>query len=437
MGTTVRSQRDHYSRTEFLHALGILDATLARAGGEPSRVTAWQGRAATLRSRLQAREARVAVVGPVKSGKSTLVNALLGVDLLPRGAGVLTAQATAVRRGAAASVTVAWRTPAQVDTRFSHLLGMLGRPGDWSLAEAAHRAAAAAAVAGSAEPAAAALEALLAGYDAARLRLGTTQTGVPLPADGLSRWAARDETALFLGSLEVTTPAATLPPGLVLLDCQGYDAWNPCHGAELLDALQQADALVYVVSSRVGLRDADQRLLGQVQGLGLLRLTRFVLNVDWGELRRPAELARVRDAVGRQVADLGGSTPVAFSALQALLEPLALADPAALSAGERRLLDAWDADCSAGMADGRETFGEFRADLWRAAAEERDAVVLRRLRADLQILLVDVARELRHSAGAGLARVAWEDDAAERVLHWAEQRLAEVVETCRHSSNSR
>ncbi len=433
MGTTVRHQRDHYSRVEFLRSVSALEAALDRADGDPVPVAEWRERLQELRVRLDARQARVAVVGPVKSGKSTLVNALVGMDLLPRGAGVLTAQVTEVRRGPHPGVTVDWLTPGEADAVFSRLLGLLGRPGSWCLTSPEHRTAAAAAISASSIPAASAVGSLLAGYGAAAPLLGTIEADLPVPADGLSRWVARDEVALFLRGLRVTTPSGRLPEGLVLLDCQGYDAWNPCHGAELLAALQRADALVYVVSSRVGFRDADQRLLEQLQGLGLLGLTRFVLNVDWGEVRRPEELQRVRDTVCSRIANLGGTPPVEFSALQALLERLVLVAPESLSGGERRLLDAWDADCSAGMAGGREAFDGFCAGLWSAAAEERDAVVLRRLRADLRRLLVSAAAVLRHSSRAGLQRVAWEDDAADQVLRWAQQRVAAAVETCRQN----
>src|SRR6056297_992964 len=42
---------------------------------------------------------RVAVVGAIKSGKSTLINAMLAGDYLKRGAGVVTSMVTRLRRG--------------------------------------------------------------------------------------------------------------------------------------------------------------------------------------------------------------------------------------------------------------------------------------------------------------------------------------------------
>ncbi|MGH3196979.1 MAG: dynamin family protein, partial [Streptosporangiaceae bacterium] len=52
---------------------------------------------AALRDRLDAARLRVLVVGEAKRGKSTLINALLGRDVLPSGVTPLTAVTTTVR----------------------------------------------------------------------------------------------------------------------------------------------------------------------------------------------------------------------------------------------------------------------------------------------------------------------------------------------------
>jgi hypothetical protein len=431
LSQAVRTQRDRHARAAFLRAVDHLDDLLSASAAAGTEVVGRRRQLAELKARLAVGAARVAVVGPVKSGKSTLLNALIGQDLLPRGSGVLTAQVTELRHGPRPAVDVEWTSPGDADAEFTRLLTALGHPGSWSLAEPGHRARARAAVSLAAAPPAAALAAMLDGYPTVRERLGTRQASLPLAEGGLAAWVTRDEVAIFLHALRVTSPSPRLPVGVALLDCQGYDAWNPWHGAELLAALQQAHAVVYVVSSRVGFRDADQRLLEQLQGLGLLRLTRFVLNVDWGEVRRPGDLQRVRDGVQRRITELAGGDLSQFSALQTLVEHLALVDPEALSAGESRLLDAWDADNTRGMAAGRRDFDSFCATLWHDAQEERDATVLQRLRADLRGLLVAAARELRHADGAGVRRLAWEEDAADRVLSWAQQRIDRVVADCR------
>ena len=56
----------------------------------------WQGQLEAVRDVCEQSALRIAVVGPVKSGKSTLINALIGRDLLKRGAGIITSFVTRV-----------------------------------------------------------------------------------------------------------------------------------------------------------------------------------------------------------------------------------------------------------------------------------------------------------------------------------------------------
>ena len=59
----------------------------------------WQETLQHAEARLQQAKVRIAVLGAVKSGKSTLLNALLGADRLRRGAGILTSIVTRVQPG--------------------------------------------------------------------------------------------------------------------------------------------------------------------------------------------------------------------------------------------------------------------------------------------------------------------------------------------------
>lgn len=61
-----------------------------------------------LRERLRAARLRVLVVGEAKRGKSTLVNALLGREVLPTGVTPLTALPTTVTHGTGEAMEVAF-----------------------------------------------------------------------------------------------------------------------------------------------------------------------------------------------------------------------------------------------------------------------------------------------------------------------------------------
>jgi len=430
----LRIARDAHTRQALLRAAGEADRALAdEAARRPElagAVAEWRARIESLCRKSGAGEARVAFVGAVKSGKSTLVNALVGLDVLPRGSGILTSQVTALRSGPAPAVRVLWKGRPEVNQEFRSLLAGLGLSGPWDLGNLDHRATAERALTATRiRPQHAALRALLVGAPSAWDGLGAEQREESVPGTSdLARWAARDEVAAFVTGLDVQVPAPDIPPGLVLLDCQGADAWNAAHTRGLDEALLGAHALVYVISSRVGLREADFQFFERLRALGLLDLTRVVLNVDLGELRNPTDLARVVASVERgleQAGLAGGAT--CLSALQGLLERRLLLAPEAVRAGERRLVDAWDAEGSAAATECREAFHAFREDLFASALGERDRMVLTRARADLRQVLVEATRRLRagQAAAARLQRTGWEADTADALLAWVQNWMTE------------
>ncbi len=66
---------------------------------DSAQVNSWRRSLEAVSESLLDQTLRIAVVGPVKSGKSTFINALQGRDLLRRGAGIITAFITRVRAG--------------------------------------------------------------------------------------------------------------------------------------------------------------------------------------------------------------------------------------------------------------------------------------------------------------------------------------------------
>lgn len=427
----LRSRRNDVARRGLLRARAEAGRCLAAEASlhpeHAERIAAWTAELDRLPGRLSAGEARVAFVGAVKSGKSTLVNALVGEDLLPRGSGILTAQVTEVRAGPRFRATAEWKSREEVNGSFSAHLGALGRPGNWDLAEAGHREEARRALATARGPHAEPLRALLAGWDEARHRLAPTRrTEEGRDPATLVRWAGRDEAALYLAGLRVEVPAPDFPEALVLLDCQGADAWNAAHGRDLEDAVLSAHALVYVVSTRVGLREADFRFLEALQGYGVLDLTRFAVNADLGEIRDPTHLRRVVETASRHLRELGvGGEIQAFSALQALLERRMLLDPESVGPGERGLLGAWEEANPGPAAESREAFAAFRDNLWADARSEQEHLVLQRARAELRRTLVEAALAL---GAAGLGRAAWSTDTLDALSTWAQSRMREAAE---------
>ena len=66
---------------------------------DSAQVGSWRRSIEAVSESLQDQTLRIAVVGPVKAGKSTFINAMQGRDLLKRGAGIITAFITRIRSG--------------------------------------------------------------------------------------------------------------------------------------------------------------------------------------------------------------------------------------------------------------------------------------------------------------------------------------------------
>ncbi|MFU8855515.1 MAG: dynamin family protein [Deferrisomatales bacterium] len=429
MTDLLRDRRDDLTRQALLRARSEAEAYLEeeerRRPSHAARVAAWRAELARFPARLAEEEARVAFVGAVKSGKSTLVNSLLGEDLLPRGAGILTAQVTEVRTGPRFRVTAEWKSAEEVNRGFSTHLAALGMPGPWDVRSQRHRETALQSVEGARSPHTQPLRALLRGWGEVGSRLESARR---IEESGevaaLHRWAGRDETAQYLAGLRVEVPSPDLPEGLVLLDCQGADAWNAAHGQDLEDAVLSAHALVYVVSTRVGLREADFRFLEALRGYGILELTRCAVNTDLAEARDPVRLRGVVETVARQLREAGALGGVwSFSALQGLLERRDLLVPVSVSPGERGLLEAWAQGSSSLAAESREAFEAFRERLWTDARSQQQRLVLQRARADLRRTLVRAALDLQ---SPGLGRAAWGAESVDALAAWAQERLGEA-----------
>ena len=90
----------HGVKEEILGINDALISLLSSVSGQqiPSAVpSAWMDTCLMLRKHLNEEIFRVAVVGTIKSGKSTFINSLFGADYLKRGAGVITSLVTRMR----------------------------------------------------------------------------------------------------------------------------------------------------------------------------------------------------------------------------------------------------------------------------------------------------------------------------------------------------
>lgn len=276
---------------------------------------------------------RIAVVGAVKSGKSTLVNAFLGEDLLKRGAGIITSCVTRIRSGIGEKggwvELKSWQEINDEITKTYKEFYLLGeRPFpdkdrlDINLKEDREL-----------------LNELVQEikkmprsnrpvFDAQIMTLSSYLRGYNYMSGilDLDRRIKRvfNELSLhehqvytgfgdlwaFTKDVEILFPITWLGEGVEIADCQGADSPNPVHFTMLHEYLSRCHGVIYVIQSRVGLREADFKMLEVIKRLGLAPMTVIVFNIDIGEHDNIENFERLLEHTRKELSWLGYDVPV-------------------------------------------------------------------------------------------------------------------------------
>ena len=413
----------------------------------------------------------VYLLGTIKSGKSTLVNALVGRDVMPRGSGVKTFNLTRARHAEALSARVLFADAELLRARLEFDFRMV------ALAEEVP------ANPYSPEGTAALVQALSAFEDACRTnrRLADVDADAPLLGllprslarirrsiaglvelqtreapevveqiaregalsydadafDAYLTWTESVDMAALIQGIDLELPPGEvpLPHNLELIDCQGSDSLNALDFADVESVIQRADAILYVVQSRLGLRQGDRDLLRLVAQSGASDRVIPVLNVDAFDPLDLKSLEALRDRVH---ADLEKTLGLAA-------EPRVLAGLEALAAasGEDAELELMMAlwrrrGAEASWEQVRAGASSLRAELTalanapregeegrraRAAAQQCRAVVRSALDRDTTLLGTDASGMARAEALAAVQRIL--DGERQRIR---EDAAAEVLE---------
>ncbi|MBC7360445.1 MAG: dynamin family protein [Desulfacinum sp.] len=301
---------------------------------------------------------RVAVVGSVKSGKSTLINALVGRDLLRRGAGIITSFITRIRSDAQEGGWVELKSWAEVHREVRQAVALLPPTEDgvlpdeeWDLRNASHRRLLQERLRavqrewqqsrGNLEAHFVLLHAFLSGFQDVEKMVGERPNRLFFDGATLEqhqRFVGRESHAVYLRDVQLHHPVPWLGAQVEIADCQGSDSPNPLHFALLQAYLLRAHLIVYVVSSRTGLREADLKLLHFIKTLRMLPHTLFVLNLDLDNHQGPED---VGESIERLKAELEWTVPqpqvFPLSALYHLIE----SQGNSANGKDRRRYDIW------------------------------------------------------------------------------------------------
>jgi hypothetical protein len=394
----------------------------------------------TIARQLEEETLRVAVVGPIKSGKSTFANAILGGDYLKRGAGVVTSFVTRVHYGKALKAELQFKTWQEVNEDIDHALVLFPaldghfKNGGFDIRRVDDRRGLAQALAAlnpeqllsrdARNANSVLLASYLKGYDRVREILSTSPETICYNADRFAEhrdFAGDDALAVYLKDIRLEIDSPHLQRHVELADCQGSDSPNPLHLAMIQDYLLQAHLLVYVISSRTGLRRADIRFLSMIRKMGIVDNMLFILNADFSEHDALDDLEQLRRRVIDELAILRPD-PELYT-LSALLN-LFRAQPDQLSPKDRRRLEQWEAEAALKAYSDRET-ESFFTDLQGKLIDESLTLLLRNHTERLLVMTADlnsmlgVKRELlvadETKATEIVARIMRNQDQMERI----------------------
>ena len=355
---------------------------------------------------------RVAVVGTIKSGKSTLINAWMGGDLLKRGAGVVTSIVTRVRRGERLSARVRFKGWDEINADIEGSLTLFPASG-WrrvdarfdirrdrdreDLAEALKTLGTDQLITEDARNIHSVyLHSYLEGYESVKSFITSDAPEAVFEGEAFAQYqlfVADEVRAAYVRDILITIDAARMPDGIELADCQGSDAPNPLHIAQVQDYLFQTHLIIYVISSRTGLRQADLRFLNMIRKMGILDPVLFVLNTDFSEHGDDGDVQRVARKVEAELGLLyPGARVHVFSALYRLLQ--ALDAQGGLPEKERLRMVQWEADPSM-TAESRRLFEDFDKVLHARMTRDRARLLLVNQVARLRQIAASMANRCR------------------------------------------
>lgn len=305
---TFDSTRDEVSRISN-DLVGLLNAAKSVDQMSDRLLEHWEKICLRVQRQLSEDVLRLAVVGPIKSGKSTFVNSLLMGDYLKRGAGVITSIVTRIRKGPSLKATLFFKSWDDVNADIEQAMALFpswewrSESGTFDIRRKKDRQDLEAVLKKMGPELMTEGETLnangillsnyLKGYDTVKHDIDSENRQIEYIGPTFNAhhvFVGNDTLSVYLKDIQLEIESNILRRNIEIADCQGSDSPNPLHLAMIQDYLVLAHLIIYVVSSRTGLRRADIRFLSIIKKMGILDNILFVVNCDFSEHESIEEL---------------------------------------------------------------------------------------------------------------------------------------------------
>ena len=371
--------------------LGLFATAKSIPGLEDYSFGEWEKTCEQLPRQLDEDIIRVAIVGTIKSGKSTFLNSIFKGEYVKRGAGVITSIVTRVRDGERLRAKLFFKSWDEINAEMEQAL-VLFPTGNWRTANSKfdirqskdrHELKRALGELNADQMITQStrninnvlLTSYLKGYDTVSPLLSEEKPTRLYEDDQFSEHKAfvgNESLAVYLKDVLLEINSGKVESNLEIADCQGSDSSNPLHLAMIQDYLLLTHLMIYVISSRTGLRQADIRFLSMIKKMGILENIVFVINCDFSEHDSIEDLKalvnRVREEIGMIKPD---ADIYSFSALYNLFR----SNGASLSGKDRLRLEQWEADSAFTEYSNRESL-RFESVFYENLTLKRYALLL-------------------------------------------------------------
>jgi GTPase SAR1 family protein len=349
---------------------------------------------------------RVAIVGPIKSGKSTFLNSIFKGEYVKRGAGVITSIVTRVRRGGQLRAKLFFKSWNEVNAEMEQAL-VLFPSLNWraenatidirhekerhELERALRELSADQLITQSSRNINnVILSSYLQGYNRVK-DLVTEENAVRLyEGDRFAKhkgFVGNETLAVYLKDVLLEISSSNVASNIEIADCQGSDSSNPLHLAMIQDYLLLTHQLIYVVSSRTGLREADIRFLSMIKNMGILENIVFVINFDFSEHESIDDLKSLVNRIREELSMLKPDPDIyTFSALYNLFS----ANQKNLSDKDNARFEQWRSDRTFTELSNHET-ALFESFFYDRLARKRYTLLLKNHIERLAVILTGLA----------------------------------------------
>ncbi len=353
----------------------------------------WEKTCREIPGQLSEDSIRVAVVGSIKSGKSTFVNALFRGDYLKRGAGVVTSVVTRVCRGDTLEAKLRFKSWDEVNAEMAQALILfpslymgsenegfdIRQDQDWIKLRKAIDGLDPDLLIGAEtrNMNSTLLMSYLKGYDRVKDILSPSDAALleykqeHFPEH--KAFAGDDTLAVYLKDIRLEIATGDIDGNTEIADCQGSDSPNPLHLAMIQDYLLLTHLIVYVISGRIGLRQADLKFLSVIKKMGIIDNIVFIVNFDFNEHESQDDLNAVVERIKEDLSLI--KTEPEIYIVSALFNLFGFRREF-LSPKDRSRLLQWESEKDFCSVSDRET-RRFESDFNRKVTDERNSLLLK------------------------------------------------------------